>query len=189
MRVAGSFAWWIALPLVIPVSQAAIEMVNTLVSRLISPRVLPSMDYTDGIADDCKTIVVVPTLLLSPANAAKLLEDLEIRYLANRDPHLYFALLTDFQDAAAPETPNDSVLEVCADGIHTLNRRYGNGSSNPFFLFHRPRRWNNSERKWMGYERKRGKLNDLNKLLLGLGNSFETVIGAMPILLASLYAL
>src|SRR5260370_41898567 len=187
--LAGYFSLWIALPLLIPVSQAAIEMVNTLVSRLIPPRVLRSMDFADGVADDCKTMVVVPTLLLSTANAAKLLEDLEIRYLANRDPNLYFALLTDFQDAGAPETPNDSVLEVCVDGIHTLNRRYGNGSSSPFYLFHRPRQWNNAEQKWMGYERKRGKLNDLNKLLLGHGNYFETVIGEMPVLLAIRYVI
>src|SRR5260370_19911766 len=189
MRVAGSFSWWIALPLLVPVSQAAIEMVNTLVSGLIQPRVLPSMDFADGIPDDCQTMVVIPTLLLSPTNAAKLLEDLEIRYLANRDPNLYFALLTDFQDAAAPETPNDSVLEVCVDGIHTFNRRYGNGSSSPFYLFQRPRQWNGAERRWMGYERKRGKLNDLNKLLLGRGNYFETVIGEMPVLLAIRYVI
>jgi hypothetical protein len=186
---AGPFSWWIALLLLIPISQAAIEMVNTLVSRLIPPRVLPSMDFTDGIPEDCKTMVVVPTLLLSPANVAKLLEDLEIRYLANRDANLYFALLTDFQDAAERETLNDSVLEVCVDGIQKLNRRYGNEASNPFYLFHRPRQWNNAERKWMGYERKRGKLNDLNKLLLGRGNYFETVIGDMSLLLAIRYVI
>jgi cyclic beta-1,2-glucan synthetase len=186
---AGSFSWWIALLLLVPVSQAAIEMVNTLVSRLIPPRVLPSMDFTDGIPDDCKTLAVVPTLLLSPANSAKLLEDLEIRYLANRDPNLCFGLLTDFKDADSRETPNDSVLDVCVEGIHRLNRRYSSGSSKPFYLFHRPRQWNNAERKWMGYERKRGKLNDLNKLLLGRGNYFETVIGEMPLLLAIRYVI
>jgi cyclic beta-1,2-glucan synthetase len=187
--VAGSFPWWIALLLLVPVSQTAVEMVNILISRLISPRVLPAMDFTDGIPADCKTMVAVPTLLLSAANIAKLLEDLEIRYLANRDPNLHFALLTDFQDAAAPETPNDSVLQLCVDGIHTLNRRYGNELSSPFYLFHRPRQWNQVEQKWMGYERKRGKLNDFNKLLLGHGNYFETVIGEMPVLLAIRYVI
>jgi cyclic beta-1,2-glucan synthetase len=187
--VAGPFAWWIGLLLLIPASQAAIEMMNILIGRLLPPRVLPSMDFSKGIPDDCKTMVVVPTLLLSPENTAKLLEDLEIRYLANRDPNLYFALLTDFQDGDAREMPNDSVLQVCIEGIQKFNRRYGNSSTNAFYLFHRPRQWNNAERKWMGYERKRGKLNDLNKLLLGHGNYFETIIGEMSPLLAVRYVI
>jgi len=177
LRLAGPFPRWAAALLLVPASQAALEIVNALVSRLLKPRLLPSMDFADGIPSSSKTIAVVPTLLLSPANVTKLLEDLEIRYLANRDPNLYFALLTDFPDAASREADNDSVLAICMDGIVKLNRAYGSGHAGPFYLFHRARTWNAREGKWMGYERKRGKLNDLNRLLLGEGNWFDTIAG------------
>jgi cyclic beta-1,2-glucan synthetase len=175
--LAGPFELWIGLLLMVPASQAALEIVNALVSRLMPPRLLPSMDFSHGIPDDSKTMVVVPTLLVSEANASRLVEDLEIRYLANREANLYFALLTDFPDADRERTENDAVLKGCVGGIERLNARYGSGGEGPFYLFHRPRRWNAAESKWMGYERKRGKLNDLNRLLLGRGNCFETVCG------------
>lgn len=175
--LAGPFELWIVALLLIPATQAALEIVNALVSRILRPRVLPSMDFSDGIPGDSKTMVVVPTLLFSEANCARLLEDLEIRYLANREANLYFALLTDFPDADRERMANDSVLKVCVEGIERLNARYGAAGTGPFYLFHRPRRWNAAEGKWMGYERKRGKLNDLNRLLAGRGNCFETVTG------------
>jgi cyclic beta-1,2-glucan synthetase len=176
-RLAGPLPFWMIALLLVPASQAAIELVNTVVSRLLPPRELPSMDFSDGIPADCQSIVVVPTLVYSEQNVTKLLEDLEIRYLANRSPNLFFALLTDFTDADLQQTANDAVLDSCTDGIRRLNARYGSRQSGPFYLFHRGRRWNASESKWMGYERKRGKLNDLNKLLLGAGNGFDTAIG------------
>jgi len=170
-------AWWMVALLLIPASQAALEIANALFSRLLSPRFIPSMDFLNAIPDDCKTMVVVPTLLLSDSNCAKLLRDLEIRYLANRDRNLFFALLTDFADADTPETDADGVLTSCVNGIGELNERYGSGDRGPFYLLHRARRWNPGERKWMGYERKRGKLNDLNHLLLGRDNWFQTIVG------------
>ena len=176
-RLCGPLPFWMLALLLLPASQAAIELTNTVVSRLLPPRELPSMDFSDGVPDNCQTIVVVPTLAFSAKNVAKLLEDLEIRYLANRSPNLYYALLTDFPDADLRETAGDAVLNSCADGIRHLNGRYGTGQSGPFYLFHRARRWNPSEAKWMGCERKRGKLNDLNKLLLGRENQFHTVVG------------
>jgi cyclic beta-1,2-glucan synthetase len=175
--LAGPFQLWIAALLLVPASQAALEIVNAVVSRMLRPRLIPSMDFSDGIPDDSKTMVVVPTLLFSEANCARLLEDLEIRYLANREANLYFALLTDFPDADQERIANDSVLQGCVEGIERLNERYGSKGTGPFYLFHRPRRWNAAQEKWMGYERKRGKLNDLNRLLTGRGNCFETVTG------------
>ncbi len=188
-HLAGPFPRWAAALLLVPASQAALEIVNALVSRLLKPRLLPSMDFTDGIPSSSKTIAVVPTLLLSPANVSKLLEDLEIRYLANRDPNLYFALLTDFPDAESRQTENDSVLAICRDGINKLNQRYASGHSGPFYLFHRARAWNPREGKWMGYERKRGKLNDLNRLLLGQGNWFDAIVGDLSHLNAVRYVI
>jgi len=173
----GPLPLWMLALLVIPASQAALEIVNSLVCHYVRPRPLPSMDFANGIPDSCQTMVVVPALLLSPTVAARLIEDLEIRYLANRDANLLFGLLTDFPDANEQKTGADSVLDACVEGIRRLNARYGNGQAGPFCLFHRSREWNPSESKWMGRERKRGKLNDLNRLLLGRGNTFEVTIG------------
>lgn len=187
--IAGPLAWCMFVLLLIPASQAALEITNAAISRLLHPRFVPSMDFVDAIPDDCKTMVVVPTLLLSEPNCAKLLRDLEIRYLANRDRNLYFALLTDFADADRIETEGDTVLNSCAQGIRQLNERYGSGGRGPFYLLHRARRWNPKQRKWMGYERKRGKLNDLNRLLLGHGNWFNTIVGDVLHLLEIRYVI
>ncbi len=176
-HLAGTFPLWMSALLLIPVIQAALEIVNLFVSHVLAPRAVPSLDFSDGIPDSCRTMAVVPTLLLSAKNIEKLLEDLEIRYLANRDPNLFFGLLTDFSDAAHRETDNDSIVSLCVDGIHRLNDRYGADHSGPFYLFHRARVWNAQESRWMGHERKRGKLNDLNKLLQGRENWFDTVTG------------
>jgi cyclic beta-1,2-glucan synthetase len=192
--MAGPISWWMLALLLVPASQAALEITNGLFSRLLNPRFIPSMDFAAAIPDDCKTMVVVPTLLLSESNSTKLLRDLEIRYLANRDRNLFFALLTDFADADRPEMEGDRVLRSCANGIRALNERYGSelyGSSDrgPFYLMHRARRWNSCERKWMGYERKRGKLHDLNQLLLGRGNWFNSIVGDLARLVQIRYVI
>ncbi len=181
--MAGPISWWMLALLLIPASQVALEITNASFSRMLKPRFIPSMDFLDAIPDEYKTMVAVPTLLLSESNCSKLLRDLEIRYLANRDPNLVFALLTDFADANEKETAGDDVLNACADGIRQLNQRYGSRDRGPFYLLHRARRWNPQERKWMGHERKRGKLNDLNKLLLGRGNWFHTIVGDLSCLI------
>jgi cyclic beta-1,2-glucan synthetase len=117
--------------------------------------------------------VVVPTLLYAADGIDALLEDLEVRFLANRDPQLHFALLTDFADAPQAALPGDAaLLGQAVQGIEALNRKYRSGPDDPlreqrFFLFHRPRTWNPREGVWMGRERKRGKLADLNALLRG----------------------
>ena len=137
------------------------------------------MDFLDAIPDDSKTMVVVPTLLFSESNCAKLLKDLEIRYLANRGPQSVLRFADGFcRTPTQPETAGRQCSWIRAPrACGKLNERYGSGERGPFYLLHRARRWNPQERKWMGYERKRGKLNDLNKLLLGRGNWFDTIVG------------
>jgi cyclic beta-1,2-glucan synthetase len=150
---------------IVAVSQLAVALVNRAASLVATPRALPRMDFRNGIPVEARTLVVVPTLLGSASDAVDLVEDLEIRFLANRDTHLQFALLTDFPDwhEAARET-DGPVLDAAVAAIEALNRRYG---ADRFLLLHRPRVWNESERSWIGFERKRGKLSDLNALLRG----------------------
>ena len=154
------------LLLLIPVSQLAIEVVNYLVTRLLPPRPLPKMDFSEsGIPDTCRTLVVVPMLLADEETIRAEVEKLEIRYLANKEKNLLFSLFTDYTDSIKPVCEDDSrLLEIAVECLGFLNQRHGEGR---FFLFHRERTWSESEQKFIGWERKRGKLEELNRLIDG----------------------
>jgi cellobiose phosphorylase len=160
-------------------SQMAVTLTNWLASLLVAPLALPRMDYSAGIADEARTLVVVPAMLGSPAAVEGLLEALEVRFLANQDARLHYGLLTDWCDAPGETQDGDAaLLALVQAGIQTLNRRYPSVGQDNFYLFHRPRLWNAQEKVWMGFERKRGKLGALNALLRGSGGAgFSLVIG------------
>ncbi|MFZ1295477.1 MAG: cyclic beta 1-2 glucan synthetase, partial [Pseudomonadales bacterium] len=146
-------AWFFALTGVVSTSALAVALVNRVVTLLLSPRVLPRLDFSRGIPDGHRTMVVVPTLLGTLQDIDDLLEALEIRYLGNRDPNLYFALLTDFRDAPEQTQPGDEALLAHArSAVEALNATYCEDRPCIFYLFHRPRLWNPVERVWMGYE-------------------------------------
>lgn len=156
----------LAVLLLLPASELAVLVVNYFVTVLLPPQVLPKMSFKKtGIPDDCRTLVVVPMMLSTAEAIQNELTRLEIRYLGNADPNLRFALLSDFADAPRQSMPEDAeYLEVVVRGIEELNRRHGAGR---FFLFHRQRAWSESEQRWIGWERKRGKLEQLNRFLSG----------------------
>src|SRR5207247_2312424 len=144
-------------------SHFASAVVNWFATLLVNPDSLPRMDFSEGIPPESRTLTVIPTMLTSLKNVEDLVEAMEVRFLANRDDNLHFALLTDFRDATQETVPEDEPLLMLAKTrIEELNQRYERADA--FFLFHRPRRWNPEEQLWMGYERKRGKLADLNAL-------------------------
>ena len=169
----------LAPPLGLCATHLGVALTNWLVTLIVAPRRLPRLDFSAGIPPDSRTIVVVPTMLASGDGIKDLLEGLEVRYLANRDDHLHFALLTDFADAAQETLPGDAELVALArDGVAALNRKYEAQRRDIFLLFHRPRRWNPREGVWMGHERKRGKLGALNAFLRGGGaDAFCEVVG------------
>ena len=157
-------------------SHLATSLVNWVATIFFSPESLPRLDFSKGIPADAATLVVVPTMLINADQIGKLIEMLEVRFLANRDENLYFGLLTDFRDAQAEVLPEDDILVATATTkIEELNKKYSS-NGNSFFLFHRPRKWNPTEKVWMGYERKRGKLTELNALLRGKGKDFFSQI-------------
>jgi len=176
-------------------SQLAVSLVNWLASLLVSPHPLPKMDFSEGIPSASRTLVVVPTMLTSASGVESLIEALEVRFLANRDPSLHFALLSDFLDAAQETLPEDAALmHMAGERISALNTKYCAQAEftapDIFFLFHRPRRWNPQEHVWMGYERKRGKLADLNALLLnGTRDGFSLIAGDTAALLGTRYVI
>ncbi|MFZ0105945.1 MAG: cyclic beta 1-2 glucan synthetase, partial [Thiobacillus sp.] len=148
--------WFFAIAGLIGTSALAVPLVNQLVTLLLPPRALPRLDFSKGIPESHRTMVVVPTLLSRPQEIDALLEALEIRYLGNRDPNLFFALLTDFRDAPEQMLPDDDALLAYARAaVQALNETYHEDRPGIFYLFHRPRMWNPTERVWMGYERKR----------------------------------
>jgi cellobiose phosphorylase len=183
----GLAGWLLALfgtLLLLSTSQLAVALVNWLATRLATPQPLPRMDFSQGIPPESRTLVVIPTLLTSAAGIEALVEDLEVRFLANRDENLHFSLLTDFRDAPQETCPEDEpLLRLARQRIEALNQKYRRAESDTFFLFHRPRRWNPQERLWMGYERKRGKLADLNALLRsGSIEPFSLIVGRTEVL-------
>ena len=185
---AGSPQVWLlaqaAILAVLCASHLAIALVNWAATLLATPQLLPRLDFSKGIPPDCHTLVVVPTMLTSAQNIEDLVEALEVRFLANRDANLHFGLLTDFRDAHEETQPDDESLTLLAGNlIEELNEKYRGATGDPFFLFHRPRRWNPREQLWMGYERKRGKLAELNALLRGGGKEcFSLIVGATDVL-------
>ncbi|MEI6653735.1 MAG: glucoamylase family protein, partial [Verrucomicrobiota bacterium] len=183
-EVHGPIRGVLTLVFLLCASQLAVALMNWLCTLLVSPRLLPRLDYSAGIAPESRTMVVVPTMLTSEAGVERLIEKLEIHYLANRDEHLHFALLTDFRDAAAENVPADqALLQQARAGVEMLNGKYVTAGQDLFFLFHRPRRWNADDGLWMGYERKRGKLAEFNELLRGGASAcFAEIVGADTIL-------
>ncbi len=169
-------------------SHPAVALVNWLATLAAAPHLLPRMDFSKGIPPESRTLVVIPTMLTSAQNIENLMDGLEVRFLANRDENLRFALATDLRDASEETIPEDEpLLRLAQNRIEGLNKKYPDAKSDTFFLFHRPRRWNAHEKLWMGYERKRGKLADLNSLLLSgaygsAGGSFSLIVGHTNIL-------
>ncbi len=155
-----------ALLLLVPVSQLSIEVVNYFVTRLLPARTLPKMDFKDsGIPDAFRTLVVVPMMMVDAETIRAEVEKLEIRYLANKEDNLLFSLFTDYTDSHQLQRKDDArLLRSSIERIEDLNQRYG---GERFFLFHRERTWSESEQKFIGWERKRGKLEELNDLIVG----------------------
>ncbi|HEU5250754.1 MAG TPA: glucoamylase family protein, partial [Thermoanaerobaculia bacterium] len=172
---AGASSWELlvlALLAMVPASDVAVFIVNRDVTELVGPRRLPKLALEQGIPRELHTLVVVPTLLTSEPEVRELVERLEVHYLANADDELRFALLTDWKDAPEELADDDEPLFVLAkDAIEQLNRRHGNlpDGSRRFLFLHRRRVLNAKEKTWMGWERKRGKLHELNLLLRGAG--------------------
>ncbi len=165
-------------------SQLGLALFNWIIMLLAQPKVLPKMDFSTGLPPEHATMIVVPTMVSSAAGVESLVEALEVRHLANRETNLYFALLTDFPDAAQEKlADDDKLLALARNLIQQLNRKYRVGPTDKFFLFHRPRRWNARDKVWMGYERKRGKLNEFNALLRGRGReAFAEIVGDLDAL-------
>jgi cyclic beta-1,2-glucan synthetase len=174
--------WYECALFLLPALEGAVALVNLFSAMLVPPRRLPKLDFSEGIPETYTTMVVIPMLLGSEEQVRQAARDLEIRYLGNRDANLHFALLTDPPDSMQRFDERDALAGVCSNLIEGLNKKYAQEGKGTFYLFHRERTYNSVEKTWMGWERKRGKLLNLNDLLLGQGNEFAIALGDLSIL-------
>ena len=191
----GLIKWWMLSVLgffsLIASSQLAITLINWVTTLLVKPNLLPRMDFSKGIPFQFRTMVVIPSMFNNIEELEDLIEGIEVRFLANRDENLHFALLTDFKDSKVEITPEEELLLHQAKiKIEELNQKYQRKKNDIFFLFHRPRKWNACDKIWMGYERKRGKLGELNALLRGKSkNNFSVIVGEEPVFSTTKYVI
>ncbi len=180
-----------ALLLILPASQSAVDLVNNTVMSVFDPFALPKLDFSKGIPCECATLVAVPTLLLNEKQVRDLVNDLEVRYLANRDPNLHFALLTDLPDSVSKPRDKDfdPLVDLAVRLINELNAKYAAAGKGTFLFLHRHRMFNHKQGAWMGWERKRGKLLDLNKLMAGEFDAFPIKAGDVASLRTVRYVL
>ncbi|MDF2934945.1 MAG: glycosyltransferase, partial [Paenibacillaceae bacterium] len=184
-RSAGtlSLGGWVAVVLLaaLPASEYAVTALHWLIERVKTPTRLLRYDFSKGVPEEAATMVVIPVIWSSPEDAVATAERMELHYLANRDPNIRFAILSDFRDADKERLPQDEkVLKQAAGEIEKLNSRYPDTT---FHLFHRSRQWNEAEQVWMGWERKRGKLVEFVRLLKGgASTSFSTIAGDSSVL-------
>ena len=173
----------------VPAVDLAVALVNRVAVWGFGATLLPALELRGGIPPHLRTLVAVPTLLTTPEAIEAQIERLEVHYLASPDGDLVFALLSDWVDAAGEQAEGDAaLLVVAAEGIARLNRRHGAAPGGErFHLLHRRRIWNDSERRWLGWERKRGKLHELNRLLRGATDTtFIAIDRRMPVLPAEI---
>jgi cyclic beta-1,2-glucan synthetase len=181
----GSRLALLALLGLVPSIDAAIALVNRAVTRGLGATSLPGLALREGIPSHLRTMIVVPALLTTRAAIEEHIERLEIHFLASPDVELHFALLSDWTDASAEHAAEDAaLLDIAVEGIARLNRLHGPApAGDRFVLLHRRRVWSSGQKQWMGWERKRGKLHELNQLLRGaLDTTFVHVGGRRPVI-------
>jgi cyclic beta-1,2-glucan synthetase len=168
--------------LFLPATQGIVDLMNNTVTALFEARPLPKLEFgKTGVPEQFSTLIAVPTLLMSETQLRELVAELEVRYLANQDKHLHFALITDLPDAVTRprDKDTDPLVELAVRLINDLNHRYRGQKGGCFVLFHRHRIFNARQGVWMGWERKRGKLLDLNKYLEGAFDAFPVKAGGV----------
>ena len=175
--------------LLIPFSQSAVEIMNFFTTLLLKPEQLPKLDFSKGVPEEFTTIVVVPTLLMSEKQVRETVQELEVRFIGNMSSNLHFALLTDLADSAEQPREDDPLVELCGSLVRDLNRKYAHRGVGTFGMFHRHRVYNRREGVWIGWERKRGKLLDFNKLILNEYDAFPYKVGDVSILSKVRYVL
>jgi len=164
----GVLALLSILVVLIPVSDVSVNFINWILNHLFKPSFFPRIELRGGIPEEYSTMVVIPALLPDEKRAKELIDNLEVYYLSNREKNLYFALAGDYKDSDSKDLDGDrKIITTALERIKELNRKYSKDGKDIFFFFHRHRQFNDRQKKWMGWERKRGALLEFNDMLLG----------------------
>ena len=166
----------------LPALECAVATINALATRMLPPKKIPKLDFSEGIPHTNATVVVVPALLTREAQVRQAVQGLEIRFLANRDSNLHFVLLTDLPDSTRRFDERESLVELCSRLVRQLDEKYSRENKGRLFHFHRHRTYNPAEKLWMGWERKRGKLLEFNRFLLNVDDQFPVKTGDTSVL-------
>lgn len=152
----------------IPLIEITTKIVNTILSKIVKPKLIPKMDFSDGVPKEYSTFVVIPTIVNSPKKVKSLLRKLEVYYLANKSDNIYFAVLGDCSSSTKREEEIDQkILETAKIELEKLNQKYPNNNFPLFHFVYRERIWNDKEKLYLGWERKRGLLHQFNEYILG----------------------
>ncbi|KGM97083.1 NdvB [Clostridium botulinum] len=167
------------IALLVPCSEIVISILNWTITNTITPNFIPKIEFKEDIGEDNKTIVVIPTIINNVKRAKQLVENMEVYFLANSDKNIYFAILSDFKDSdKEKEEQDEKILNVSLKAVEELNKKYSKNGEDIFYFFSRYRQFNEKEGKWLGWERKRGKLIEFNHLIRGNKNTSYDVISS-----------
>ena len=167
------------LAVLIPSSEIAIVAINRIICRTLPPAIFPRLELKNGIPAEYSTIVAIPTLLPDVKRVRELVHSLENHFLTNKEDNLYFALIGAFRDADKKDMSDDSdIIDAALSGIKDLNERYAGEGPDKFYFFHRERQFNESNNKWISWERKRGALIEFNNLVLGSQDTSFTYLSS-----------
>lgn len=156
----------------VPAGEGALSFFNTVALLLLKPTRLVGYEYKDGVPSEARTLVVIPTLITSRDDVEETVRNLEVHYLSNMNGDLHFAILSDWADSQVEQSQGDlDLLNFAKAEIDALNARHQESGVDRFHLIHRKRLYNEAQGCWMGWERKRGKLHELNLLLRGDGDT------------------
>ena len=160
--------------LLMPSSEVATQIIQSILSKTVKPKLIPKIDFSNGIDKENSTMVVIPTIVKDRKKVAKMFKNLEVYYLANKSKNLYFTLLGDCSESTRKDEPFDSeVIDEGTKQVKKLNEKYKNEDFPIFNFIYRSREWNASESRYLGWERKRGALNQFNEFILNGTNPFR----------------
>jgi cyclic beta-1,2-glucan synthetase len=165
-----------ALTLVIPAADVSVNFINWILNHVFKPSFFPRLELKGSIPEEYSTMVVIPALLPDEKRALTLINNLEVYYLSNRENNLYFALAGDYKDSDSKDMAGDEkIISTAINRINELNKKYSKDGRDIFYFFHRHRQYNERQKKWMGWERKRGALVEFNDMLLGSKKTSYTI--------------
>lgn len=152
----------------IPTTQISTDIVQYILGKIVKPKLIPKMDYSNGIPESSSTMVIIPTIVKSAEKTKDLISKLEVFYLANKSDNLFFTLLADANPSDKEnEKYDEEIIQAGINEISKLNKKYPNNTMGRFQFIYRKRIWNQSEKCYLGWERKRGLINQFNEYLLG----------------------